>query len=233
MISHRVFLLRRRLRHSSRHPAFRPPDFFLIAPPEGRVGRHWRSAAKTSLLMTLQSLTDLLLEELQDLYDAEQQLAKALPKMAEAAFSEELREAFELHTEQTEEHIARLEQVFKKLKQPAQARHCPAMEGLIEEGSELLEQEGEADPTALDAALIASAQKIEHYEIASYGSARTFAQTLGAKEVAKLLQLTLDEEAETDRILTSLAISTINLDAAESDSEIQAEAQESQKTSRK
>jgi len=174
--------------------------------------------------MTIQSLTDLLVHELQDLYDAERQLAKALPKMAEAAFSEELREAFELHAEQTEEHVSRLEQVFKKLKQPATAIHCPAMEGLIEEGAELLEQEEDGDPTVLDAALIVAAQKIEHYEIASYGSARTFAQTLGATEVARLLQQTLDEETETDRVLSSLATTAINLDAAETDKEIQAEA---------
>ncbi|MGB8170486.1 MAG: ferritin-like domain-containing protein [Chthoniobacteraceae bacterium] len=174
--------------------------------------------------MNIQSLTDLLIEELQDLYNAEQQLAKALPDLAEAAFSEELRDAFETHTQETQQHVQRLEQIFKALKTPAKAKHCPAMAGLIEETQELLEQESEADPTVLDAALIMAAQKVEHYEIASYGSARTFAETLGAREVAKLLQQTLDEEAETDRKLTALATSTINLDAAESDQEIQSEA---------
>jgi ferritin-like metal-binding protein YciE len=174
--------------------------------------------------MNIQSLTDLLLEELQDLYDAEQQLAKALPKLAEAAFSEELREAFTQHTQQTQEQIQRLEQVFKTLKTPAKAKHCPAMAGLIEEAEELLKEEKNADPMVLDAALIVAAQKVEHYEIAGYGSARTFAETLGAREITKLLQQTLDEEAETDRKLTALATSTINLDAAEADKEIQTEA---------
>lgn len=174
--------------------------------------------------MNIESLTDLLVEELQDLYDAEQQLVKALPKLAQAAFSEELREAFELHTSQTQEQVQRLEQVFKALKTPAAAKHCPAMAGLIEEAEELIKEERNADPTVLDAALIVAAQKVEHYEIAGYGSARTFAETLGAREATKLLQQTLDEEAETDRLLTELATSTVNLDAAETDKEIQTEA---------
>lgn len=174
--------------------------------------------------MNIQSLTDLLLAELQDLYDAEQQLLKALPKMAEAAFSEDLREAFEVHANETQGQVERLEQIFKTLKTPAKGKHCPAMAGLIEEGEELMEGDKESDPSVLDAALIVAAQKIEHYEIASYGSARTFAETLGATEVMKLLQQTLDEESATDTKLTALATSTINLDAAETDEEIQSEA---------
>jgi ferritin-like metal-binding protein YciE len=174
--------------------------------------------------MNIASLTDLLINGLQDLYDAEQQILKALPRLAEAAFAEELRESLQLHVRQTEEQVGRLEQAFKALKVPAKAKHCPAMAGLIKESQELLKEDRNADPTVLDAALIVAAQKIEHYEIASYGSARTFAETLGAREIAKLLQETLDEEAETDRKLTELATSTINLDAAEADAEIHSEA---------
>lgn len=175
--------------------------------------------------MNIQSLTDLLLEELQDLYDAEQQLVQALPKMADAAFAEELREAFEEHATQTQGHIQRLENVFKALKMPAKGKHCPAMAGLIQEAEELLKEEDDSDPSVLDAALIVAAQKVEHYEIASYGSARTFADTLGAREITKLLQETLDEGAETDRKLTALATNMINLDAAETDEEIQSGAE--------
>ena len=174
--------------------------------------------------MNIQSLTDLLIEELQDIYDAEQQLLKALPKMAEAAFAEELQQAFQLHTEETREQVRRIEEVFELMKIPAQGKHCPAMAGLIEEAEELLNEERNADPTVLDAALIVAAQKVEHYEIAGYGSARTFAETLGAREVANLLQQTLDEEAETDRKLSALAINVINLEAAETDAGIESEA---------
>jgi ferritin-like metal-binding protein YciE len=174
--------------------------------------------------MNLESLTDLLIEELRDLYDAEQQLLKALPKVAEAAFSGELREAMQLHLEQTRGQVERLEKIFTTLKVPSKGKRCRAMQGLIEEAEELLEKERSADPTVLDAALIMAQQKVEHYEIAGYGCARTFARTLGAKEAERLLQQTLDEEAETDRKLTLLAESTINLDAAENDAEIAAEA---------
>jgi ferritin-like metal-binding protein YciE len=176
--------------------------------------------------MNIASLTDLLINELQDLYDAEQQLVKALPKMAQAAFSEELREAFELHAQETQQQVARLEQVFEALNVPAKGKHCPAMAGLLEEAEELLSEEPNADPSVLDAGMIVAAQKVEHYEIASYGSVRTFAQTLGAQAVVKLLQQTLDEEALTDRKLTALAETTINLDAAESDQEILQEAEQ-------
>src|SRR4051812_25361845 len=124
--------------------------------------------------MNIDSLTDLLLIELRDLLDAERQLTKALPQLAEAAFSSELRDAFQTHADQTAEHAERLELIFKLLNTPVEAKHCAAMEGLIEEGEELLGQQEDADPAVLDAALIVAAQKIEHYEIAGYGSAQTF-----------------------------------------------------------
>jgi ferritin-like metal-binding protein YciE len=127
--------------------------------------------------------------------------------------------------EETKGQIERLEQVFQSLKLPAKGKRCRAMEGLIEEAEELLEKERGSDPSVLDAALIMAAQKIEHYEIAGYGCARTFARTLGAKDAERLLQQNLDEEAETDRKLTLLAETSINLDAADSDAEIIEEAQ--------
>ena len=170
--------------------------------------------------MKAETLTDLLVEELRDLYDAEQQLVAALPKLAEAAFDEELREAFEQHLNVTKEQVVRLEQVLKILKVPADGKHCPAMAGLIEEAEELLALKGNGgDPEVLDAGLIIAAQKVEHYEIAAYGGARTLARTLGAQQVADLLQETLDEEAEADRMLSELAESSINLDAADADSD--------------
>ncbi len=161
--------------------------------------------------MPLKTLDDLLLHEMRDLLNAEKQLTKALPKMAKAATSEALRQGFEDHLVQTEEHIVRLEQGFEKLGKPARGTKCAAMEGLIEEGSKLIEEE--ADPAVKDAGLIAAAQRVEHYEIAGYGSARTFAQRLGHAEVAELLQQTLDEEKETDIRLTELAEAEINAQA--------------------
>jgi len=162
--------------------------------------------------MAVRSLENLLVDELRDLLSAEKQITKALPKMAKAASSNELRSAFEEHLTQTQGQIARLEQAFETLGHAARAKKCMGMEGLIEEGKEFLEKEME--PEVLDAALIAAAQKVEHYEIASYGSARTWAQEIGQSEVADLLQATLDEEAETDRKLTELAESRVNRQAA-------------------
>jgi ferritin-like metal-binding protein YciE len=170
--------------------------------------------------MKIESLTDLFIEELRDLYDGEQQLLKALPKMAEASFSEELRESFLRHADETREHVDRLESIFEKLKTSGKGRRCHGMAGLLAEADELLENERGADPNALDAGLIVAAQKVEHYEIAGYGSARTFAETLGARDAEALLQRTLQEEMETDRRLTILAESAVNLDAAEADTEI-------------
>ncbi len=162
--------------------------------------------------MAVQSLEKLLVDELRDLLSAEKQITKALPKMAKAASTEELRAAFEEHLTQTHGQIDRLEQAFEILGHGARAKKCLGMESLIEEGKEFLEEEME--PAVRDAALIAAAQKVEHYEIASYGSARTWAQEVGQPRVADLLQATLDEEAETDRKLSQLAETLVNQRAA-------------------
>jgi ferritin-like metal-binding protein YciE len=167
--------------------------------------------------MKLDSLDDLFVHELKDLLSAEKQLVKALPKMAKGANSEALREAFEDHLEQTKGHVERLEQIFETLGKSARAEHCKAMEGLITEGSELLEEEGDA--TVKDAALIGAAQRVEHYEIAAYGTTRTLAELLGQDEAVKLLQETLDEEKETDEKLTELALSEVNVEAKDAASE--------------
>ena len=161
--------------------------------------------------MKLDTLQKLYTEELRDLYNAENQLLKALPKMAKAASSEELKDAFEKHLEQTKGHVERLEQVFEELDETPKGKTCRAMKGLIQEGSELLEQDG--DESVRDAGIIVAAQKVEHYEIAGYGSARTFAHLLGQNKAAELLQSTLDEESETNELLTRLAESIINPEA--------------------
>ena len=161
--------------------------------------------------MKLDTLQKLYTNELRDLYNAEHQLLKALPKMAKAASSEELKEAFEKHLEQTKGHVKRLEQVFEELDEKPKGKTCRAMKGLIEEGSEILQQEGEE--SILDAGIIVAAQKVEHYEIAGYGSVRTFAHLLGQNKAAELLQTTLDEESETNELLNRLAGSTINPEA--------------------
>jgi ferritin-like metal-binding protein YciE len=160
----------------------------------------------------LNSFDDLFVEQLQDLYDAEQRLTKALPKMADAAHSPALKGAFTEHLRQTQGHVSRLEQVFRTLHKSAQSKTCEAMKGLITEGQEAIDASG--DPDVKDAALIAAAQRVEHYEIAGYGCARTFAQRLGRRDAAQLLQQTLDEEAATDKRLTSLAEQSINPKAA-------------------
>jgi ferritin-like metal-binding protein YciE len=157
--------------------------------------------------MSSESLKELLVEELKDLYDAEKQLLKALPKMAKAAYDDELKAGFTEHLEETKEHVARLERVFKLLDEPAKSKTCPAMKGLIEEGNEALEEK-EAS-SVRDAQLIGSAQRIEHYEMAAYGTVRTLAETLGEDEVAEILQMTLDEEGEADKKLTAAA-ATVN-----------------------
>lgn len=163
--------------------------------------------------MEMHSLQDLFLEDLRDLYNAESQLLKALPRMAKAASHPELKEAFELHTEQTRDQIGRLEQIFDLMGEKAKGKKCKAMEGIIEEGKDILKEE--MDPEVLDAALIGAAQKVEHYEIAGYGTARTYAETLGNDEAARLLQQTLDEEGQTDKKLTLLAETLVNPEAAE------------------
>jgi ferritin-like metal-binding protein YciE len=153
--------------------------------------------------MKMNRLDDLYLDQLKDLYSAEKQLVQALPKMAKAASSEELKMGFEEHLGQTKNHVARLEQIFAALGSSPGRKKCVAMEGLIEEGQEAIELEGNA--SVRDAALIAAAQRVEHYEIAAYGTVRTYAQHLGYSDQNNLLQMTLDEEGATDKKLTALA----------------------------
>lgn len=152
-------------------------------------------------------LHDLFRDELADILSAEQQLMKALPKMATAAVSEELTAAFESHLAATEYHITRLEEVFASLDEPVQSKECKAMKGLLEEGKELMEEM--KDSSALDAALIAAAQKVEHYEIATYGTLRAWAEKLGYPEAVELLDATLDEEKSADELLTEIS-QTVN-----------------------
>lgn len=158
--------------------------------------------------MPVKTTQDLLLEELRDIYHAEKQLARALPKMAKAAKNDQLRECFELHTEQTKGQIERLEQVFEKLDARSRGKRCEAMEGLIEEAREMMDEI--KTPEVLDAALIGGAQKVEHYEIAAYGTMRTLAEAMGQREVAELLDETLAEEKETDEKLNQVALSEVN-----------------------
>jgi ferritin-like metal-binding protein YciE len=162
--------------------------------------------------MKLESLKDLYVAELQDVYDAETQITKALPKMAKAASTPELQAAFHEHLRQTEQQISRLEQIFSGHGLPARGKTCKGMQGLIEEGQEMMKEK--ADPSVMDAALISAAQKVEHYEIASYGTLRTFANLLGLQQDVQLLQTTLDEEGNTDKKLTMLAERLVNPDAA-------------------
>lgn len=158
--------------------------------------------------MKINTLRDVLVHELKDLHSAEKQLTKALPKMAKAAANEELAAGFEHHFKQTEEHLRRLDTILQDMGESARGPSCKAMEGLIEEGRELIEEPGV--PEVKDALLISAAQRVEHYEIAAYGSARTFAEKLGEVKVAELLQKTLDEEMETDAILTKIARKAVN-----------------------
>jgi ferritin-like metal-binding protein YciE len=162
--------------------------------------------------MKLHSLQDLLIDELRDLYHAENQILKALPKMVKAASSPNLKDGLEEHLEQTREHIERLERIFKDLDANPRGKTCKGLEGIIEEGAELLRENAEAD--VKDAGLVAVVQKIEHYEMAGYGCARTWARQLGHDHIADLLQQTLEEEELTDERLTLLAESSINLQAA-------------------
>lgn len=159
--------------------------------------------------MTLQ---EKLVDEIRDLYHAEKQLIKALPKMARAATHEDLREGFEMHLEETREQVTRLEEVFEAMGEKVRAKNCPGMAGIIEEGSELMQEE---EPGAvMDAALIAAAQRAEHYEIGAYGTCIAWARLLGMDEVVSLLEQTLEEEKATDKKLTALAEQEVNLNAA-------------------
>jgi ferritin-like metal-binding protein YciE len=161
--------------------------------------------------MKLESLKDLYLEQLKDLYSAETQLVEALPKMAEAATAPDLKKGFTDHLKQTQEHAKRLERIFKGLKEDPEGETCKGMEGLIKDGNQMAKMKGE--DAARDAGLIAAAQRVEHYEIAAYGTVRTYAELLGYDEHVTLLEKTLNEEEETDERLTQLAESHINEDA--------------------
>lgn len=160
----------------------------------------------------MDSLRDLYVEQLKDLYSAETQIVKALPKMADAATHPELKNGFEKHLEQTRGHVRRLEQIFDDLGESPKGVHCKGMEGLLKEGDEMLKARATDD--VKDAGLIAAAQRVEHYEIAGYGTVRTFADRLGQPEHARLLQDTLDEEGATDHKLTAMAERVINIDAS-------------------
>jgi ferritin-like metal-binding protein YciE len=163
----------------------------------------------------MNSLRELYVEELKDLYSAETQILKALPRMIKAASNSDLQRAFTQHERQTQQHVKRLERIFKMLDESTRGKKCKGMEGLLEEGQELIKERPE--PEVLDAGLIAAAQRVEHYEIAGYGTVRTYARQLGEEEQATLLQQTLDEEGETDKLLSSLAESSINIEAEQAD----------------
>lgn len=157
-------------------------------------------------------LESLFVDELKDLYDAEKQLVQALPKMAEAASSDDLKRGFRQHLEQTQDHVRRLEDIFDKLGEAPDGKKCYGMQGIIQESEQLLQKQ-DIPPDVKDAGLIAQAQKAEHYEIACYGTVRQYAQELGYDEAAKMLNGTLDEESKTDERLTSMAVGHINIEA--------------------
>jgi ferritin-like metal-binding protein YciE len=163
--------------------------------------------------MAVHTLRELFTDQLHDVYDAEHRLTRALPKMAKAATSDELRRAFEDHLRQTEEHVTRLEQVLESMDEPAKRKPCKAIVGLLEEGEELM---NEGDDNVRDAALIAAAQKVEHYEMATYGCLRTWADLLGEDEASRILQTTLNEEGAADHKLSEIAES-LNIEAMEND----------------
>ena len=165
--------------------------------------------------MEMETLKDLLVEELKDLYSAEKQIIKGLEKMTKAASHPELKQAFQRHQAITEKQVERLERICADLDVSPRGKKCVGMEGLIEEAKELISEK--PDPDVLDAGLIAAAQHIEHYEMAGYGCARTYARQLGFNDQADLLQTTLDEEGDTDKLLTTIAETSINLEAQRAD----------------
>ncbi len=160
--------------------------------------------------MKLETLRELLIEELKDLYSAETQITKALPKLVKASSAPALQQAFEHHLEETKNHVTRLEQIFDRLNESPKGKTCEGMKGLLKEGEERMGEKGE--PEVLDAGLIADAQRVEHYEIAAYGSARTYAELLGEREIVGLLSETLEEEKAADTKLTQVA-KKVNLEA--------------------
>lgn len=170
--------------------------------------------------MRKDSLRQLYVDELRDLYNAETQLVKALPKMAKASSHSELRQAFEEHLRQTSEQVSRLEQIFDMLEEKPTGKKCLGMDGLVKEGAETMKED--YDDSVMDAAIIGAAQRVEHYEIAGYGTVRTFAELLGEEEHVSLLEQTLSEEKETDEKLTQLA-EQINSEATEGEPEMESE----------
>ena len=163
----------------------------------------------------MDTLTELYVDELKDLYSAENQILKALPRMIKAASNKQLKQGFTKHERQTVQHVKRLERIFKSLGERPTGKKCVGMEGVLKEGSELIKEKPE--PDVLDAGLIAAAQHVEHYEIAGYGTVRTWARLLGHDDHESLLQQTLDEERQTDEALSALAESSINLEAENSE----------------
>lgn len=162
--------------------------------------------------LELNDMKDLFIQQIEDLYDAEKRLTSALPKMADAAHSPQLKDAFRMHLQETQRQVMRLEQIFKQLGMSPSRETCPAMKGLIQEGEEMIAAKG--DPAVKDAALIAAGQRVEHYEMAGYGCARNFAQRLGMHDAAALLQETLEEEGNADKKLTAIAEAQVNAQAA-------------------
>ena len=194
-----------------RQPAWVYRTIYLANPTPSEAIRKFQTTTNNPKNMKLNTLQDLFIDELRDLYSAENQLLKALPKMARGASSAELKQAFEEHLEQTKGHVERLEQIFDGLDESPKGKTCHAMKGLVEEGSDILDQDGEE--SVLDAGIIAAAQKVEHYEIASYGTVRTFAELLDQTQASKLLQETLDEEGEANKKLNALAEDIVNPEA--------------------
>jgi len=179
--------------------------------------------------MPTNSFRELYIDELRDLYNAETQLTKALPKMAKASTNDRLRQAFEEHLRQTSEHVSRLEQIFEQLQEKPTGKKCAGMEGLVKEGSETMKEDFEGE--VMDSAIIGAAQRVEHYEIAAYGTVREFAEILGENEHVSLLEQTLEEEKQTDQKLTDLA-QEINPQAAEGGEEKEEEASAGSRKSR-
>jgi ferritin-like metal-binding protein YciE len=160
-------------------------------------------------------LEKLFIEQLKDIYSAETQLVSALPKMAKAASTPELQEAFNMHLDETRNQVQRLEQLFEGINASPRGKKCKGMEGLIEEGNELIQEKADYDPETLDAGLIAAAQKVEHYEISAYGTVRAFAEQLGRQDAVQVLNQTLDEEYATDRKLSAIAENMVNAQASQ------------------
>jgi ferritin-like metal-binding protein YciE len=197
--------------HSESHPSIFDDSTHLPASHGCRVTKESP--------MSMKNLHDVFVDLLKDTYHAEKQLVSALPKMAKASTSESLRSAFESHLKETKGHVERLEQAFEMIEMKPVGKVCHGMMGLVEEGKEVIEEKDGSDPSAIDAALIAAAQKVEHYEIVAYGTLTTFADTLGLTKVSALLKKSLAEEGKADQKLTSIAEGAVNREAAAAGSE--------------